>query len=272
MKLIEGIIRLVALLLLIALGLCGCNATGKSTDAPTEAPTDAPTEKPTSKPTSRPTQTEKPVVKKRVAITFDDGPHAENTEKIVDEMNKYGFHATFFVIGSKAEKRSGSLAMQYAVDNGNEIGIHAYTHNVDYGADCSDEDYESEISKTRDAILAAIPDYEIRLMRPVKGKMTDERVENSEYAAICWSIDTYDWKYTDTSEDVRVENIMTIVNKVLDNVKDGDIVLMHEVHENSYEAAVMIFETLYSRGFEVVTVSELIGDELESGRKYYSAK
>ena len=67
---------------------------------------------------------------KRVAITFDDGPHNVRTVKIVDELAKYGFHATFFVVGNRVDGSAynGSSAVKYAIENGNEIAIHGYTH------------------------------------------------------------------------------------------------------------------------------------------------
>lgn len=269
---VKALLRLGALISLMAIGLCGCNFDRERTKKPTMAPTEEITQSPTEKPTQRPTEPEKPAVRKKVAITFDDGPHAENTEKLVEELDRYGFNATFFVIGKKigGERSETAKAMKYAIEMGNEVGIHAYSHSVDYGESCTDADYESEIARTREAILNIVPDYDIKLMRPVKGIMTNERVRESEYAVIHWNIDTYDWKYTERGNEIEIsENVRTIVDKVLNNIKEGDIVLMHEIYENSYEAAVIILEELYYRGYEVVTVSELIGDVC-AGTRYYN--
>lgn len=268
-------------MMLFAIGLCGCDVKEEPTETPSEVETPTETQKPTSRPTAKPTSkpTEKPTqntsVKKRVAITFDDGPDDINTKLLIDELDSYGFNATFFVVGKKLDgtKLDGSEILKYAVDHGNEIGIHAYSNSTPYGDTCSDEVYEEEISKTEKAIHDILPDYEINLMRPVQGKITDARVAASEYAVILWSIDTYDWKYTGrATESEKEANIKTIVDKVLNNVKDGDIILMHDVHDNSYEAALILFEELYLRDFELVTVSELIGDDLEAGKKYRKAE
>ena len=278
-------LRVTALLLLVAIGLCGCNAKSE-TSAPTESEsaTQSETAKPTQKPTSKPKPTETQITlgqaeqgapKKRVAITFDDGPDDKNTKMLVDALKEYGFSATFFVVGQKLDgtKMDGSDILKYVLDNGNEVGVHAYTNSTPYDATCTDERFESEMTKTAEAIHAIVPDYEIKLMRPVQGKITDERVAASPYSVIHWSIDTLDWKYTDRyTEAKKNENILTIVNKVLSRVEAGDIVLMHDIHDNSYEAALIILEELYYAGYEVVTVSELLGEGREVGRRYYSAK
>lgn len=284
-KRVKYAVRLTALLLLMALGLCGCNS-NSVTEAPTqsESATASETAKPTKKPTSKPkpTQTQATLgqagegaAKKRVAITFDDGPDDKNTKMLVDALKGYGFNATFFVVGQKLDgtRMDGSDILKYVLDNGNEVGVHAYTNSTPYDGTCTDERFESEMTKTAEAIHAIVPDYEIKLMRPVQGKITDARVAASPYSVIHWSIDTLDWKYTDRSTELKKsENILTIVNSVLSRVKDGDIVLMHDVHDNSYEAALIILEELYYAGYEVVTVSELLGEGRETGRRYYSAK
>ena len=87
----------------------------------------------------------------RVALTFDAGPSSITTKPIVDELNKYGYHATFFVVGNRVDRTAGqdngADAMVYAYENGNEIGIHGYTHEADY-ADCSDDIYRYEYWKS----------------------------------------------------------------------------------------------------------------------------
>ena len=271
-------IRICAALLLLAMGFCGCNVTGEptATVALTETPTNKTTypvytRKPTEAPATTERETADPTApKKRVALTFDDGPDDVNTKLLVDSLESYGFNATFFVVGTKLDgtKMDGSEILKYVLDKGNEVGIHAYTNSTPYGDTCSDETYEAEISKTREAINNIVPDYEVRLMRPVQGIITDARVAACPYPVVLWSIDTYDWKYTERgTEKIKNDNISTIVETVLTRIKEGDIVLMHEVHDNSYEAALIILEELYYSGYEVVTVSELLGDKAEPGKK-----
>lgn len=212
------------------------------------------------------------VVRKKVALTFDDGPDDLNTVALVNELKKYGFNATFFVVGEKIDgnQLDGREIIKYVVENGNEIGIHAYTHTTNYSASCSDEVYENEISKTADAIHAVLPDYDIKLMRPVEGLMTDKRAAECEYPVIHWNIDTFDWKYT--SQEQKWTNVGIVVDTVKTRIKEGDIVLMHEIHDNSLEAAIILLEWLYDNGYEVVTVSELLGEDIQPGIRYYNAK
>ena len=212
--------------------------------------------------------------KKRVAITFDDGPQYYNdneTRAIVDELAKYGFTATFFVVGNRISAYDDALT--YAVENGNEIGIHGYTHEKYYDT-CSDEDYNNELQKTLNAIHKILPDYEVKLMRAVGGRITKERVKNSPYAVINWSVDSDDWnnKYVsgDTDEDTQ-RKIETTVNNVMSTVSDGDIILMHDIWSNTYDAVVILLQKLHAEGYEVVSVSELLGDSMKSGREYFSA-
>lgn len=205
---------------------------------------------------------------KRIAFTFDDGPSPTYTTQIVDKLASYGGKGTFFVIGNQIGEKNGA-AIQYAVNNGCEIGIHAYTHNYSYKK-CSDSKYKEELSKTSNAIHKYLPDYDITLMRPVGGAITDERVKTSDYSVIIWSIDSNDWRYKKPAGDSN--QINTIYNNIIKNVGDGDIVLMHEIYKNSYEAFCMAADKLYNDGYRFVTVTELIGeDSLQSGKKYKCA-
>ena len=209
---------------------------------------------------------------RRVALTFDDGPHNTRTPAIVDELEKYGFHATFFVVGNRVDGSaySGGSAMLYAIEGGNEIGIHGYTHEAYYDR-CSDKVFAEEMTNTKQAIRGNAKGYKISLMRPVGGYIKDERVENCPYSVVLWDVDSEDWRYKYASGDsdaVRREKVDTIVNNVLEDVKDGSIILMHDIYESTLDAVVVLLERLHEMGYEVVTVSELLGDQREKGRLY----
>jgi peptidoglycan/xylan/chitin deacetylase (PgdA/CDA1 family) len=165
----------------------------------------------------------------------------------------------------------GGDAMVYAAQNGNEIGIHGYTHkmSIKYNS-CSDADYEYEISNTARAILEKLPDYEIRLMRPIGGAISEQRVRESPYAIINWSVDTLD--YTFRSPEGDADQINAIVQNALADVSDGDIILMHDIYNNTYEATVIILKRLHEMGFDVVTVSDLLGEDLSAGVRYVRGK
>ena len=206
-----------------------------------------------------------PSGKKRVAITYDDGPHNLRTKAIVDELNKYGYHATFFVVGNRVDgtEYNGGQAMLYAIESGNEIAIHGYTHTADY-AKCSDQTYNYELSETLKAIRKVKSGYTPTLMRPFWGSITGERVSSCPYSVILWNVDSLDWENAKLGE----EGVKNTVNNVMSSVKDGDIILMHDIHENTYEATKIILKQLYDEGYEVVTVSELLGDSRKPGVKY----
>ena len=251
------------LVLLILASLGGCSVSGNRSEYISDTQSEEGTQEPQAPQPKRP----------RVALTFDDGPHNVRTKLIVDELNKYGYHATFFVVGNRVDgtEYRGGDAMVYAAQNGNEIGIHGYTHemSVKYSS-CSDERYEYEISNTARAILEKLPDYEIRLMRPIGGAISEQRVRESPYAIINWSVDTLD--YTFRSPEGDADQINAIVQNALADVSDGDIILMHDIYNNTYEATVIILARLHEMGFDVVTVSELLGEELSAGVRYTRGK
>lgn len=217
------------------------------------------------------TAPQEPVVdtRPRVALTFDDGPSSITTKPIVDELDKYGYHATFFVVGNRVRKTTGEdyggEAMIYAAEHGNEIGIHGYTHTANY-ASCSEETYQYEVLETLAAIQEKIPGYEVRVMRPIGGSISGTRVAESQFAIVNWNIDTLDWELRSPAGDA--ESIETIVNNALKDIEDGDIILMHDIYNNTYEATVIILQRLNEMGYNVVTVSELLGDTLEAGVRY----
>ena len=209
--------------------------------------------------------------KKRVAINYDDGPHNVYTKKIVDELEKYNFSATFFVIGNRVDGTdyNGASALVYAHEKGNEIGIHGYTHEPYYDT-CTNEIYNYEINSTDNAIKNQIRSAKVRLVRPTWGRISDERVKQSKYFIILWSVDSEDWRYkysTEDSADERNQKLNTIVDNVMNNVKDGDIILMHDIYESTYDASVVILQRLHEEGYEVVSVSELMGKDLSAGKR-----
>ena len=207
--------------------------------------------------------------KKRVALTFDDGPqhYEERTKAIVDELSKYGFTATFFVVGNRI---AGGDALSYMVEKGCEIGIHGFTHEIYYDT-CTDAQYENEIGQTLERIERAVPGYNVRLIRPIGGRISEARLAASPYSVIMWSVDPEDYEYRYSkgdSDEVADGKVNAIVENVMSSVEDGDVILMHDIYESTYDATVILLRRLYEEGYEVVTVSELFGDELTAGRSY----
>ena len=258
-------LRFAALLLLLSVSL-SCIACVTETERPAYLPIPVPSAEQTEP------ETDPPTPKKRVALTFDDGPnhYADRTKSIVDELEKYGFHATFFVVGNRV---AGGNALAYAVEKGNEIGIHGYTHEVYYN-ECSEDEFRRELNRTEQAIKDQLPGYQVKLMRPIGGSITDHRVKTCPYAVIHWSVDSLDYTsryYTGISDEEAEACVQKIVDTIMSDVSDGDIILMHDIYESSADAVKLLLPLLAAEGYEVVTVSELLGDNLTSGRIYYSA-
>ena len=257
------------ILLALSLLLVGCDDVDEPAETPAESSGDIPA--------NAEPDTEPPVTKKRVAMTFDDGPHNVRTREIVDELDKYGFTATFFVVGNRVdgEVYRGGETVKYVIDHGHEVGIHGYTHQVYYD-ECTDAELKFEMSETAKAIKEYVKNYSVRLMRPVGGYITDKRVQTSQYSVIMWDVDSEDYKhayfpdderYTDEEKSAMVD---TIVENVLAGVHDGAIILMHYIYLSTSDAVKIILERLDAEGYEVVSVSELLGNPTP-GTKYDSA-
>lgn len=195
---------------------------------------------------------EVPTSNKVIALTFDDGPHKEHTEQILNLLKQYDARATFFVVGSRVEKHPEIVAR--ALDEGHEIGNHSYSHPPFYniGADT----LRKELTKTQDAIYQATGIRSV-LFRPPGGRYNDAIVNASKEVGMLtvlwsWHQDTLDW---------RKPGVNAIVRTVVKNARNGDIVLMHDFvpgSDQTVEALKTILPELKEQGFSFVTVSELL--------------
>ena len=196
--------------------------------------------------------------KPMVALTFDDGPLASVGNQIMDCLAQYGGKATFYVVGERCASYKDE--MQRMVAEGHEIGNHTYSHK--YLNKLGAAEIQSQIQRGNEAILAAsgVPAATVRLPG---GNKNATVLANVNAPMIMWSIDTLDWK---------TKNTASTVNAVLGKVKDGDIVLMHELYTATGNAAVQIIPALVEQGYQLVTVSELAQYRggLENGKVYYS--
>lgn len=190
---------------------------------------------------------------RKVALTFDDGPHPIYTPRILEILDEFGITATFFVVGQNVENYPD--AFKAILDSGCEIGNHTYSHrNV---GRMSDGEILSEIEAT-EAAVAKICDRKLTLLRPPEGSLGGplERVSlDKGYDVILWSIDTLDWAHTPSDK---------IVAKVIGNLCGGDIILMHDYvsgNNTTCDALRKLIPELKKRGYEFVTVSELICQE-----------
>ncbi len=183
---------------------------------------------------------------KKVALTFDDGPHQKYTKMLLDGLKERNVIATFFLIGESIEGKE-ELVKQMKED-GHLIGNHTYTH-IQLGKVGKDTGC-AEIWKTNTVIYDITEEIPC-FIRPPFGDWNEELACVVDMNVVLWDIDPEDWKYKD-AERVR--------DYVVKHVKDGDIILLHDVYKTSVEAALQIVDILSEEGYEFVSVEELIFD------------
>ncbi len=195
--------------------------------------------------------------KPKIAITFDDGPGLY-TEELLAILEENGARATFFLLGKQV--KSFPEAVEKMQEIGCEIGNHTYSHAR--LSELSKKDMKSQIDKTNKAVKDVIGSS-TGLVRPPYGDVTSSVRKNVKYPLIMWSLDTEDWKLKDAAK---------ITECVLSQVEDGDIVLLHDIHDFTFEAMKTVIPELIERGYQLVTVSELAewnDVTLEDGTKYF---
>ncbi len=193
---------------------------------------------------------------KLVALTYDDGP-SNNTDRLLDCLVANGAKATFFVVGTQVEEFSAS--MKRADELGMEIGSHTYDHP--FLKQLSAEELQQTMEKN-ETLITSILGHGTALMRPTGGAVTDTIRANINEPMILWDLDTLDWDSHDAE---------SIVKEVLNNVKDGSVILMHDLYEETVKATELFLPELVARGYRMVTVSELAelrGVTLQSGETY----
>ncbi len=193
------------------------------------------------------------VESKRIALTFDDGPHPRFTPEILEILKEYGIVATFFIIGVNATTYPDTLQM--IADSGCEIGNHTYSHKR--LGKLSPDEIEEEIRHCEE-VLVSMTGIRPKLFRPPEGAVVgnlEKIAERSDYNIVLWSVDTLDWKLTPAP---------VIYKTVTDQVRGGDIILMHDYvsgGNTTCEALRNMIPKLLEDGYEFVTVSELICSE-----------
>lgn len=197
--------------------------------------------------------------KPMVALTFDDGPQPSVGNRIMDCLAQYGGKATFFVVGDRVASRK--TEMQRMVAEGHEVANHTMNHK--YLQKLGAAEIQAQVTKCNDAVEAACG-VRPKIMRLPGGNHNATVVANTHMPMIQWNIDTLDWK---------TKNAQKTVDTVLNHVKDGDIILMHELYSQSGDAALRIIPELTKRGYQLVTVSEMAaakGHTLQAGKLYSS--
>lgn len=190
-----------------------------------------------------------------IALTFDDGP-GERTHELLDVLEKYHAHATFFMQGKNVQKYSDQI--QRMKDLGCEIGNHSYNHpqltkESDFG--------KSQVSQTNQLLQQACG-QSATVLRPPYGAVNASVKAAVGMPLILWNIDTLDWK---------TRNTQSTIDSVLNTLQDGNIVLMHDIHSPTVDAAIQLIPKLTEMGYQLVTVSEMAeakGSPLQNGVVY----
>jgi peptidoglycan/xylan/chitin deacetylase (PgdA/CDA1 family) len=183
-----------------------------------------------------------------VAITFDDGPHPQNTPRLLDMLRARNVKATFYVIGRSVDLYP--QVVRRTVAEGHEIGNHSQTHRL--LSKLGDTELRQEMIRCRDAVGRAAG-VQPRTMRPPYGGLLQRQRElvHAEfgYPTILWSVDPLDWKRPGAS---------VVSSRILAGTSAGGIILAHDLHAQTVDAMPAALDGLLRRGFKFVTVSQLL--------------
>ena len=184
-----------------------------------------------------------PLPEKWVCLTFDDGPSPSNTPRLLEGLSRRGVRATFFLVGSRIEGREDLV--RRIRQEGHQIGNHSFGHGdlTDLSAAQALADLD-KCSRALEQVLGPGSYW----LRPPYGFISQEELCALGTPAICWSVDTEDWKS---------RNVDSILDIVLRQAGDGDILLLHDCYPTSVTAALEIVDRLQPRGVQFVTVEEL---------------
>ncbi len=183
-----------------------------------------------------------------IAMTFDDGPHATNTPRLLNMLAQRNIKATFFVVGT-CVKEYPQITRRILAE-GHELANHTWSHQA--LSSLSAEKVSEQLRKTHDAVREATG-YQMRLMRPPYGA-TNLRVKQqcfSEfgYSTILWSVDPLDWKRPGSS---------VVASRIINATHPGAIILSHDIHAATIDAMPQTLDTLLAKGYKFVTVSQLL--------------
>ena len=196
-----------------------------------------------------------PVSGKYIAMTFDDGPHPSNTPRLLDILRARNIKATFYVIGRNVDLYP--QIVRRCVAEGHEIGNHSYTHRL--LSKLSDSEIREDLARCRDAVGRAAG-IQPRTLRPPYGGLLQRQREmvHAEfgYPTIMWNVDPLDWKRPGPS---------VVCSRILSHTTAGSIVLSHDLHAPTVDAMPSTLDGLLQRGFQFVTVSQLLAMKTDAG-------
>lgn len=183
---------------------------------------------------------------KRVAITFDDGPNPDYTGMLLEGLKERGVSATFFLLGKEVDKYPE--VVKQIQEDGHLIGTHSYEHvNL---SNLSDNVAVEQVDKTNKAIYAITGEYP-EYIRPPFGCCKSNLDYETTMIEVMWDVDPKDW---------NTNNSDVIARRVIDDVENNDIILLHDASESSVKAAFKVIDALQAEGYLFVTVDEILFD------------
>lgn len=185
-------------------------------------------------------------VSKKIALTFDDGPHPYYTEQLLDGLKERNVKATFFVLGKHAEQYPELVERMN--EEGHLIGNHTYSHMQ--LSQRNSEAFKEELIRTSE-LIEELTGQEVQYVRPPYGTWDKKFEKELNMFPVLWNIDPLDWSS---------KNVAGIVQKVKNKAKENGIILMHDEYKTTVTAALQIIDELEKEGYEFVTVEELLFD------------
>lgn len=189
-----------------------------------------------------------------LAMTFDDGPHPANTPKLLDILKQRNIKGTFFLVGRNVKQYP--QIVRRILEEGHEIGNHTWTHASLTSR--SDDQIRSEFKMSEEA-LASVANYRPRLMRPPYGAVNQhiKELANAEfgYKTVLWSVDPQDW---------RRPGVSVVTSRLVNGAHKGAILLTHDIHAPTITAMPDTLDQLLAKGYQFVTVSQLMNMESAS--------
>lgn len=198
--------------------------------------------------------------KPMVALTFDDGPSA-HTARLLDIFASHGGKGTFFVVGNMIDGKADTV--RRTAQEGHEVAGHSWNHRQ--LTKLSTEELKDQIMNTR-AKIYEVTGVDTTLVRPPYGSYNDQVQSVAGQlgvALVNWSVDTLDWKH---------KNADKIYNVIMEQAKDGAIILCHDLHKTTVDAMERVIPDLIAKGYQLVTVSELLssqGKAVSAGSMYF---
>ena len=193
---------------------------------------------------------------KQIALTFDDGP-GKYTQELLDGLRERGVKASFFLMGSKVEKRPELVKTMH--EDGHLVGCHTWSH-IDF-LRCTEAEIADEIARTNE-LIESITGERPQFIRPPYGYYLGTQLNKIDMIAVLWSGTPRDWVNTD-------ENY--ICNWLVERARDGDVILLHDTKEATVPAVLRAIDILLDEGYDFVRVDELLcrnGDLLAPGLGY----